>query len=151
MITLLSIHMRWCDQRESLQFQPHGMIIPMSILFRFTSITWTLATCMNDTCAVCPVLVVNLDKHCRKTDNRHRGILRYGPHFSLLHMTHTHYRVATNKLPIFPLALSNHWLGLINCSILSVDAHLWPQPTTYIDENDRYCKLVCTIVLMENL
>ena len=37
------------------------------------------------------------------------------------------------------------------CSILSVDAHLWPQPTTYIDDNNRNCKLVYAITLMENL
>ena len=42
-------------------------------------------------------------------------------------------------------------LGLINYSILSVDAHFWPQPTTYINDNNRNCKLVCAITLMENL
>ena len=42
-------------------------------------------------------------------------------------------------------------LGLINYSILSVDAHFWPQPTTYIDDNNRNCKLVCAITLMETL
>jgi hypothetical protein len=34
-------------------------------------------------------------------------------------------------------------LGLINYSILSVDAHFWPLLITYIDDNNRYCKLVC--------
>jgi hypothetical protein len=36
-------------------------------------------------------------------------------------------------------------------SILSVDAHFWPQPTTYIDDNNQYCKLVTTVITsMEN-
>ena len=37
-------------------------------------------------------------------------------------------------------------LGLMNYSILSVGTRFWPQSTTYIEDNDRNCKLVCAIL-----
>ena len=37
-------------------------------------------------------------------------------------------------------------LGLMNYLILSVDTRFWPHSTTYIDDNDRNCKLVCAIL-----
>jgi hypothetical protein len=141
-ITLLSIRMGWCDRRESLRFRPDGMISPRSILFRFTSIMWTLATRMNDTCAVCPVLVVN-----RQYAQRYLTI--WATLHTAAHDSHT--LQSRNKQASHLPFDSFKPLGLINCSILSVDAHLWPQPTTYIDENNRNCKLVCAITLMENL
>ena len=65
---------------------------------------------------------------------------------------HQHgFKIIPTKDVIILIALCKSSSKQTYYSILSVDAHFWLLPTTYIDDNNRNCKLVCANTVMENL